>query len=158
MYAKLAALALAIVAVPLAAQDYLLNAQGDPLTVAAVSDGLLLSGHDFDYAPLNDDSPRWLSENGSAAVEILGRETAVREISIMSGLTGTDTVTLIMALAIGAPWAMDWMPDATGDTLARAKRASSGIADATITRDGIEVEVSVFLPSRLIFLRIYRLI
>ena len=65
-------------------------------------------------------------------------------------------MTMIMALAFGAPWAIEWIPDAVGDTLARAQRAKSGEAETRVSRSGVEVEVAVLLEIGLIHLRVHR--
>lgn len=150
---RLAVLALALVAVPLAAQDHLLDREGNPITVVAVSNGMHGLDHRFEYAPLSDGTPRWLSANDSSAVELTG-EHYVQEISVMAGSEGS--MTMIMALAFGAPWAIEWIPDAVGDTLARAQRAKSGEAETRVSRGGIEVEVAVLLELGLIHLRVHR--
>lgn len=147
------ALALALVAVPLAAQDHLLDREGNPITVVEVSNGMHGLNHQFEYAPLNDGSPRWLSANDRASVELIG-EHYVQEISVMAGSRGS--MAMIMALAFGAPWAIEWIPDAAGDTLARARRAKSGVAETRVSRGGVEVELSVLLDPGMIFLRVHR--
>ena len=72
-------------------------------------------------------------------------------------MAGSDgSMEMIMALAFVAPWAVEWIPDAAGDTLARARRAKSGVAETRISRGGVEVELSVLLNQGLVFLRVHR--